>query len=179
MPIAAALRELKTRTRQIVKLLRPIRPGADVGCTIVPGPQQASLGLCAHEGGEYVPVRRYREMRFRTRAQGLWAQYFEIWRERPGQDRLALEQICLNVYSVRSASDVLHPLVSIHSEPTDTSDMKKGPHLHVVQAEDPLPHCHFPLDYGRLDGVLKSAQSLTDALRNAVTILDKEVVARF
>jgi hypothetical protein len=55
---------------------------------------------------------------------------------------------------------------------------KKGPHLHIKAAEDPLPHAHFALNLGHLDAVLDSVESLTEAMRFGILMLKEEVLDR-
>jgi len=177
MPVCATRRELDTRRQHIVRLLRPIRH-QNVGCDIGPG-HQGALVLCAHDGGRRAQGMAYRGERFRTRVKTIWAQYFEIWREHSVHDGLVLDQLCLNLYQIDSEARVFDELVSVHSEPGADSDMKKGPHLHVKKSVEPLGHCHFPLNYGHLKAVLQSGETLTNALKDAVKILNEELMNRF
>jgi hypothetical protein len=55
---------------------------------------------------------------------------------------------------------------------------KKGPHLHIKAAEDPLPHAHFALNLGHLNDVLASVESLSDAMKDGILMLREEVLDR-
>jgi hypothetical protein len=70
-------------------------------------------------------------------------------------------------------------VLCLHTDPGDAEVFKQGPHLHVSCAEDPIPHCHFPLDLGSLNMVLKDCDSLTLALQRAIGAIAKEVIREF
>lgn len=55
---------------------------------------------------------------------------------------------------------------------------KKGPHLHIKAAVDPLPHAHFALNLGHLNDVLTSVESLSEAMKDGILMLKEEVLDR-
>ena len=59
---------------------------------------------------------------------------------------------------------------------SDKEKYKKGPHLHIKAADDPLPHAHFALNLGNLDAVLESIESLSIAMRYGILMLKEEVL---
>jgi hypothetical protein len=61
----------------------------------------------------------------------------------------------------------------------DKGRYKKGPHLHIKAATDPLPHAHFALNLGHLDAVLESIESLSEALRCGILMIKEEVLDRY
>ena len=177
MPFVARARDLKRRTRQVVKMLRPIRGPRDVGCELGPGPQPGTMVLWAHEGA--ARASEYRNARFRTRCHTLWCQYFEVWKEQCPEGELVLKRAYLTVFLVERHPGGLQEVVSVHSDPTDDSDVKRGPHLHVHRATHPIPKCHFALNYQYLEETLLSAQTLMEGFDSAIAILDAEVIERF
>lgn len=58
----------------------------------------------------------------------------------------------------------------------DKEKYKKGPHLHIKAADDPLPHAHFALNLGHLEAVLLSIGSLSEAMRDGILMLKEEVL---
>lgn len=60
----------------------------------------------------------------------------------------------------------------------DKDKYKKGPHLHIKAADDPLPHAHIALNLGHLDAVLGSIGTLSEAMRCAIFMLKEEVLDR-
>lgn len=59
---------------------------------------------------------------------------------------------------------------------SDEEKYKKGPHLHIKAADDPLPHAHFALNLGHLDAVLISIETLSEAMRDGILMLKEEVL---
>ena len=62
---------------------------------------------------------------------------------------------------------------------SDKGKYKKGPHLHIKAAADPVPHAHFALNLGHLDAVLKSIEALSEALKCGVLMIKEEVLDRY
>lgn len=53
---------------------------------------------------------------------------------------------------------------------------KRGPHIHVSAAQQPLPHSHLALNAMHIDDVLKSIDSLDTAVRSGVVLLRDQVL---
>ena len=75
-------------------------------------------------------------------------------------------------------------ILGVHCDPLDKSgepmrSFKKGPHLHVKWAREPLPRSHIPLNYGHVDEVLEDVAAFTKALGAAIFVVRHEVLARF
>jgi hypothetical protein len=75
-------------------------------------------------------------------------------------------------------------ILGIHCDPTEAGpdpqrSFKRGPHLHVKCAREPLPKSHFPFNYGHLDQVLRDCSALTKALKDAMCVVKNEVLVRF
>jgi len=121
---------------------------------------------------------RYREESFRTSVAALRCRYYELWRTRPGGN-LALYRAYFTVVEVVPTTTEFPQLLGVHTDPTDNDDLKQGPHLHVFRAPQPIPHCHFPLDYGFLQTVLEDCDSLTAAMRRAIAVVARDVLPRF
>jgi hypothetical protein len=78
-------------------------------------------------------------------------------------------------------------LLLLHCDPNETdepvdwpglrhSKYKRGPHLHISTAQQPIPHSHFALNACHLDSVLSSVESLTKAMEVAVQMLEDQVL---
>jgi hypothetical protein len=48
--------------------------------------------------------------------------------------------------------------------------------LHIKAANEPLPHAHIALNLGHLDAVLTSIDTLSDAMKTAISMLKEEVL---
>ncbi len=120
---------------------------------------------------------------FRTGARGVWAQYFEVWSpEDVRQKSWTLNAAYLTILELDRNNNT--EILGIHCDPTDRSNepissFKRGPHLHVKCAREPLPKSHFPLNYGHLSDVLRDCNALTKALEDAIFIIRTEVLERF
>lgn len=121
---------------------------------------------------------------FRTLARRVYCKYHELWCRLGDRDLWSMEQAYLSVFMLMTPTAERVSVLCVHSDPNDTSDgrvkdYKRGPHLHVQNASYPLPKCHFPLNYGHLDAVLRSAESLTGAMHAAVQIVADELLSRY
>ncbi|MGO8735448.1 MAG: hypothetical protein ACLQVM_21935 [Terriglobia bacterium] len=78
-------------------------------------------------------------------------------------------------------------MVLLHCDPNEADEpkgwlglrhsrYKRGPHLHISTAQQPIPHSHFALNACDLESVLSSVESLTKAMREAVQMLEDQVL---
>jgi len=65
------------------------------------------------------------------------------------------------------------------SDKLEKEKYKKGPHLHIKAADNPIPHAHFALNLGHLDAVLETIESLSEAMSYGLLMLKEEVLDRF
>jgi hypothetical protein len=181
MSITLASRKLfNGRVRQVQKILRPlVGKSGQVACCIV-GAGRGRV-ICGRTGGN---VHDYEEVWFYTRKQDIQGQYHEIWY--PGRDEQEwwLERAYFSLRRVISHVAQVEDILCIHSdpqcgEPEPVASYKRGPHLHVSLAKEPLLHAHFPLNRGHLAQVLESCDSLSEAMALAIKVVSDEVVSRY
>jgi hypothetical protein len=185
MPVILTLDEfLSSRVERVENLLRPfsvVRRG-QVICQMLKGPHRDGKVITSND-----LLRRgdsdYRDWRFRSYVPSIWFQYFELWQMLDGGKSVSLYQAYLNVFRQDRIARTLNEFVCIHCDPSDGSkeplgSYKRGPHLHVVQAESPLCDSHFPLNLSHLEAVLHSAESLTEAIGKAFEIIREEVLEK-
>ena len=150
-------------------------------CDFYHGPEHNCKVLAAHDGE--VGGEHYRDWMFRTGAPAIWGQYFEIWSPEDGSQRSwTLKAAYLTILEVGKGDCT--EILGIHCDPTDgssepTRSFKRGPHLHVKCAREPLPKSHFPLNYGHLGNVMRDSAALTKAIGDAVFVVRREVLERF
>jgi hypothetical protein len=136
-----------------------------------------SIAIVAHDA-KSGPL-RYRDERFSTKVGALTCSYFELWRGVGGQDNLVLDRAYFTLFKTSPESRETSEVLCLHSDPGDENDLKRGPHLHLSCAPDPIPHCHFPLEFGFLEAVLKDVDALTSAMRRSIAVVAREVLPRF
>lgn len=177
------INELGNRVQDIRALLAPLRQtGVPVACNICRQQYNGCKVIGAHEGLKN--VENFDDWYFRTFASHIWCQYHELWKPFNGYSKLSLNRAYLNVVIENKETRAFDKLVSIHCEPyligdTRQSRYKRGPHLHVQKAENPIPKCHFPLNLAELNKVLSSTDNITDALKSSVQIICDEVLTRY
>jgi len=168
---------LYKRSNMLHKLFTPLREGKPrVAVGLAKDSPRGTSALVATD--EQTGTLRYRDESFRTSTQVLRCSYFELWRGSAGDD-LMLEQAYFTLIEVVPATRTFRELLCIHADPADNNDLKQGPHLHVSCAPDPMGHCHFPLEFGFLEAVLKDCDSLTTAMRRAISVVARDVLPRF
>lgn len=55
---------------------------------------------------------------------------------------------------------------------------KRGPHLHIKAADEPIPKSHLALARGQLSEVLFSLDDLTEALGRSIQMIKDEILDR-
>lgn len=143
-----------------------------------PGAGVFVLGV--YDGGR--PDGPVTDWRFSTKTRRIRANYHEIWLPVPGETRMAhLERAYLTIYQTVSPDQEVK-LLALHCDPNEHGDdaiYKRGPHIHVEAAQDPIPRAHIALAIGHLDNVLATASTLTEALNWSIVMIWDEVLARY
>lgn len=168
---------LNRRRKEIERMLKPLRADKRGACDITYDKHRNGMVLGVHDGP--VTDRDYRKWRFRSIAKDVWCKYFEVWNDDDPRSGFSLARAYFTLFITNRENNQLEELLCIHCDPDDQSDMKRGPHLHVTKAAHPLPKCHIPLNYGHLNDVLKSMQTLDRAMCKAIVIVATEVIPRF
>src|SRR5579884_608446 len=178
--IQVKVHELGSRGRKIQTILRPIshpkhRPAWDRSNIT-----SREYIIAAYDGTR--PTSEYRDWRFSTFVPNFRAMYFEMWkRSVDNEEYWYLDRAYLSIYQIinRSESEFL----CLHCDPNIANDTKekykKGPHLHIKAANEPLPHAHFALNLGHLEAVLTSIDTLSEAMISAISMLKEEVLDSF
>jgi hypothetical protein len=126
----------------------------------------------------------YRDWRFATRVKGFTGSYFEVWLPISGGEYWYLLGTYLHIYFGGSADREIE-YFALHCDPEEKPrhesgalNYKRGPHVHVKAAREPLPKVHLPLADGNLDKVLFDTLSVTSALRRGMLMLAHEVLSK-
>lgn len=169
--------EIASRMNSLHVVFAPLRDGrrrlAFGRATGTPG---GTVGIVAHE--QKGSRLSYRSERFGTKVKALTSSYFELWRGHQA-GTLYLDRAYFALYTTTPGTHRATELICLHTDPDDGDEFKRLPHLHFKCATEPIPHCHFPLELGFHDVVVKDVGELTSAMARAVGILAKEVVSRF
>ena len=176
--IQATVEEVTSRGQKIRGLLKPLTPTNSKGPAwkLKRGLQSYIIGT--HDGS--ITTTDYRDWRFSTFVPKTYASYFEKW------DQISTDQFCLNraylsVFQRDIPTRDEKELLCLHCDPNEPDNeqnaiYKKGPHLHVVAAVDPIPRAHIPLNMVHLDKVLSSIDNLSEAIESAVVMLKHEIL---
>ena len=180
--VVSDINERLSMVRTLIRPLRPERNGHPVDA-------QGQIVFTREGNGRKAVVTikdtgsglSYRDWFFRTSANLIRAQYFEIWISNESESEWQLCQACLHLFLVQSHDDPLEEILAIHCEPSllATSDklrFKRGPHVHLKAAKHPIGKAHFPLNLGHLEEVLSTIDNLGKALSDAVHIAQLEVI---
>lgn len=137
------------------------------------------IGLC--KGGR--PPTSYRDWRVSLTQACVSISYYEAWQRSKRPDSsicFLLQRAYLCVYRTHpsGAEDVL---LSLHCDPYEPETSphhryKIAPHLHFDIAKDPWRNAHIPLCDGWQDQVLKSLDTLDDAIARAIQFIVKEFI---
>lgn len=145
--------------------------------------------ILASFSGPQPPSDSYRDWRFATTATNLWGSYFERWMPADPKERhYFLDRAYLHLYErTRSEGAGDKEILGLHCDPNEPLEhenhgglkharYKRGPHIHVSTAEQPMPHSHIALNLGHLDEVLESFDNLSSAIQSAIRMLNDQVI---
>ncbi len=140
-----------------------------------------SLTFSAYDGSR--PSGPVSDWRFLTNTEGMRANYYERWNPVPDVTTLLyLDRAYLTIYLRKSPQEEAE-LLALHCDPDEPEGegaiYKRGPHLHIVAAEYPIPKAHIALAIIHLSDVLASAMNLMDALSKCIIMIRDEVLARY
>ena len=169
--------DLVTRSNRLYKLFSPLR--GDRKRVALQRTNGVSGGFLALAASDMASDRlNYREAYFHTSVEALRCRYFELW-STSGGGSLILNRAYFTLVQVDRTAQVFRDILCLHTDPGGENRYKQGPHLHISCAEQPIPHCHFPLDLGCLDIVLENCDALTDAMQRAIQIVATDVLHRY
>jgi len=172
----------RRRIAHVEHFLRPIRRQPHVHCQFYRPQYGGGKVLASHDGES--DTSDFHSWRCRTTKKELWFTYFELWKETTDRATWFLDRAYFHLYRADRDTRSLVQILGVHADPNCTDAMplrllKRGPHVHVLMAEEPLPACHFPLNFGHLQNVLSSSPRFTRAIRDAVQVLADDVIVRF
>ena len=179
-------RDLSKRAAAIRSLLQVLLSASEVqlknrstvGSNTVKTAQNYIIG--AFDGSK--PSNEYRNWRFRSNRADFKCMYFEEWRpEDATRKQWFLQQICFSLFRIVNHTKLPQEILAIHCEPMEPNDRKhllykRGLHLHVTLATQPIPHAHFALNNGYLAQVMTSIETLSEALKVALIMVSDQVI---
>jgi len=175
---------LRRRGQRISDMLQPLARSPRLASSPFPLRNEFIIGV--HSGSR--PDAPPREWRFTTPIRSIRGSYWERWvPTSEKRTRYYLGQAYLHLYWRAATTDDEHELLALHCDPNEPDDFgvttqaiyKRGPHIHVMTASQPLPHSHFALNMGHLTDVLSSVESLSTAMSSAVTMIRDQVLDLF
>jgi hypothetical protein len=178
------LDNLRTRGPQISEMLQPLAGSRRIAFSTTP--QRNHFMIAVHSGTR--PDTLPRDWRFTTPIRKIRGSYWE--RCVPTNEKRInyyLQQAYLHLYWRPNINDDEYELLALPchpNEPNDSGPMtqavyKRGPHIHVMTATQPLPHSHFALNMGHLADVLSSIENLSAAVSFAVVMIRDQVLDLF
>jgi hypothetical protein len=179
--------ELARRSAAIIDLMKvllksPIKGGKAISNTISCNAVlvDKSYILATFDGSKLNDV--YRDWRFSSYRHGFRCMYFEEWVPVDANKKAwLLKQMAFSLFrilpNIRKEVEVL----AIHCEPLEPDGQqhiryKRGLHLHVVLAQQPIPHAHFSINDGFVSNVMSNINSFSDALKSALEMVNDQVI---
>jgi|SRR5690348_12096919 len=169
-------KDLLRRGSSIQKLLRPIcrHPGGPAYRNVTVGTSR--LFIATHDGSP--PASNFRDWRFTVESGKYYAMYFEAWTLET-RSRYVLDQAYLNLYE-RTPIDEKE-IVCLHCDPSLSPEdaharYKRGPHIHMSVAGSPYGRAHIALQGPDLTPILRSTETLHNALAWGIELIRDEVI---
>lgn len=180
--ITLTIDELSSRGNNIRQMLVPLtkKPG---GPAWEPRNVRGDIIFATYTGS--LPVSNYREWRFTTPVSDLRGMYFEIWcpSNDTAYDVWYLDRAYLSLFMINRKEGTEKEVLCLHCDPHEADSRqaiyKRGPHLHIKAAEEPLPHAHIALNIGFLDAILSSSSTLFEAMEWSIMMIREEILDRY
>lgn len=177
------------RVNQVGRILDPLRGGKGRRLACKSVPSSNCITLVTFSGPDSV-TELAGQWRFTTHVPLMHGSYQERWCPvNEKRKRYYLERAYLHLYltTQMEGEATEKEILALHCDPNEAdeppdwtgvkhSKYKRGPHLHISTAEDPIPHSHFALNACHLESVLSSVESLTKAMGYAVQMLEDQVL---
>jgi hypothetical protein len=172
---------LPSRGHEICEMLTPIAGKVRLAYRIVP--HRSEVMIAVHTGD--APEFDVTDWRFSTVVRGIRAAYHERWiAVDEKRQRFYIERAYLHLYRRRADESDEREIVALHCDPNEPDDSgvlkhavyKRGPHIHVTASEQPFPHSHIALNSAQIGEVLKSVDSLHNAVAAGVVLLRDQVL---
>jgi hypothetical protein len=169
------------RGHKIAEMLSPIVGKRPVAYALLK--VRNEILIAVHSGPR--PITDYREWRFNTISSAVRGGYFERWIPADeNRTKYYLDRSYLHLYWQSERHGDESELMALHcdpNEPEDTGELrhshyKRGPHVHVIASQQPLPHSHFALNSAHLPQILTSVDTLSEAMCNGVALLRDQVL---
>jgi len=174
-------RVLAGRGRHLQRLLRPISKYPKIGPKWVRRTIRRDIILGAQD--ELIGEDNHRNWFFYTFSEEIIGQYYEIWKPLRSANWF-LYRAYLNLFQPNEANGKLEGFICLHCDPAEQGadeqlKYKVGPHLHILQAKDPIPKSHIALNACHLEDILGSAELLFEAIEQAILMLRHEILLRY
>lgn len=171
---------LRRRPTVVSRLLRPLTDGRAVAARLSNDSRWVDAALVVAHHANFDD---YNQSRFRCRG-NLVANYYEVWSTKDVGKSWRLARAYLTLFEVERLAHTEREICAVHCDPEEmgrhvSERCKRGPHMHVSFARVEIKKSHIPLNYGHLDAVLGSADSITRALCDACEIIAAEVLVHF
>jgi hypothetical protein len=178
--IQATFKEVASRGEKVRVLLEPLTPANSSGPAWEPKFVRNSYIIGTHDGAR--ATTNYRDWRFNTFVPKTYASYFEKW-DLLSDDQLCLNRAYLSIFQLDIETRSEREFLCLHCDPNEPDNephaiYKKGPHLHIVAALNPIPRAHIPLNMVHLQTILSSIETLSEAIESAVVMLKEEILNR-
>ena len=167
---------LTARRADLMKSLKPLCRGAKADIVIQPLPTQTNVFLGTTAGA-------LREIRYPSRVDGFFLNYFEIWKNENGNKRFSLEKAYFHIdQSIDQGASSLE-LMAVHCDPTtakgDSAFMyKSGPHMHFNVLPGDMGKSHVALCLDSRERVTSDIGAFRKATARIFQMVNMEMVAR-
>lgn len=177
------------RVNQVGRILDPLRGGKGRRFACKSVSSGNAITLITFSGPDSV-TELADQWRFITHVPSMNGSYQERWCPvNEKRKRYYLERAYLHLYVTTQAEGEMKEkeILALHCDPNEAAEpsgwpglihskYKRGPHLHISTAEQPMPHSHFALNACHLEWVLGSVETLTKAIQVAVQMLEDQVL---
>lgn len=159
-----------------MKALRPLCKGARAEIVIQPLPTQTNVFLGKGAGA-------LREIRYPSRVDGFFLNYFEIWKNDGKDKNFCLEKAYFHVDRSIDQGAKSIEVIAVHCDPTTAKEenaflYKSGPHMHFNMLPGDMAKSHIALCLDSRERVTADIGAFRKATARIFQMVNVEMVAR-
>lgn len=126
-------------------------------------------------------ISNYRDWRINTFHKNFKANYFERWIGDNG-NKWCLERCYLNIYHLNKSKGEETEYICLHADPLENKyehlEFKQAFHLHIIKADQPIPHSHLAFGHQFLNEIYRSEDTFFFHFKKNLQLIVKEILER-
>jgi len=168
-----------TRFAEIRKILRPLS-NTEIACNFYDARVGRGKVIAAYQGTKPEKY-NYRDWYFKTVVSEFIGSYFELWEPNKSGTEWYLNRAYFTLFKKAGADKSPIEYVCVHCDPNEPDgaphfNYKRGPHIHIKAAHDPIPRAHIALDLTNVNALINDIDLFNQSVERAMVLIKEEIL---